>query len=176
MVSSVLLIIGTIILIAFTPLKEYIPGYSSTALKKKALELSTKTDSLQRIVDFNDKYYASIKKVLKGEVSAENLNKDSIIKAAKIEANEIDLNPIREDSLLREKVDKEDKYSLFQTATSKSSFVLFPPVNGTISEDYNVEEKHYAVDVVVEEDTPIKAPNFCIQTQCLFNKKSRRFG
>lgn len=157
MVSSVLLIIGTIILIAFTPLKEYIPGYSSTALKKKALELSTKTDSLQRIVDFNDKYYASIKKVLKGEVSAENLNKDSIIKAAKIEANEIDLNPIREDSLLREKVDKEDKYSLFQTATSKSSFVLFPPVNGTISEDYNVEEKHYAVDVVVEEDTPIKA-------------------
>jgi len=85
--SSVLLIIGTIILIAFTPLKEYIPGYSSTALKKKALELSTKTDSLQRIVDFNDKYYASIKKVLKGEVSAENLNKDSIIKVKQLLLN-----------------------------------------------------------------------------------------
>ncbi|MGB6269607.1 MAG: M23 family metallopeptidase [Olleya sp.] len=155
--SAILLIVFTTILIAFTPLKEYIPGYSSTSLKKKAVQLSFKTDSLQRVIDLNEKYFASIKQVLQGEVSTVNFNKDSIIQAAKLEVSQVDLNPIKEDSLLREKVDKEDKYNLFETATSRASFVLFPPANGTISENYNSKTKHYAVDVVLAKDTPIKA-------------------
>ena len=35
--------------------------------------------------------------------------------------------------------------------------MLFPPVNGTISEAYNVKEKHYAVDIIVAKNTPVKA-------------------
>ncbi|PIB33276.1 peptidase M23 [Gaetbulibacter sp. 5U11] len=156
-ISAIILIVATTILIAFTPLKEYIPGYSSTTLKKKAVKLSFKTDSLQRAIDLNEKYFASIKQVLQGEVSTVQFNKDSIIQAAKLEASQVDLNPIKEDSILRQKVDKEDKYSLFETATSKANFVLFPPVNGTISDNYNIKTKHYAVDVVVAKDTPIKS-------------------
>ena len=145
------------IIIAFTPLREYIPGYSSTALKMKATELNYKTDSLQRVISMNDRYYASIKQVLKGDLSPSDFNKDSIIAAVKLEASEVDLNPTQEDSLLRDKVDKEDKYNLFESATSATNFVLFPPVNGTISEAYNAKEKHYAVDIVVVKDTPVKA-------------------
>jgi murein DD-endopeptidase MepM/ murein hydrolase activator NlpD len=155
---SVIFLIGaTYLLIAFTPLREYIPGYSSTALKKKALELNYKTDSLQQVIGMNARYYSSIKKVLKGDVSEVDFNRDSIIEAVKLEASEVDFNPTLEDSLLREKVNKEDKYNLFESATTSSNFVLFPPVNGTISEPYNIKEKHYAVDVVVAKDTPVKA-------------------
>ena len=156
-VLSITLVVFTILLIAFTPLKEYIPGYSSTALKKQAVELNYKTDSLQQVITYNDKYYASIKKVLKGEVSAVKLNKDSIIEAAKLDASEIDLSASKADSILRAKVDKEDKYNLFETAKSKTNFVLFTPVNGEISEEYNAENKHYAVDIVVAKNTPVKA-------------------
>lgn len=155
--SSILLIAFTIVLIAFTPLREYIPGYSSTALKKQAIELNYKTDSLQNVINLNQTYYSSIKKVLQGEVSHVELNRDSIISAAKIDISEVDLNPIKEDSLLRARVDKEDKYSLFETAQSKTNFVLFPPVNGELTQGYSIEDKHYAVDVVVAKDTPIKA-------------------
>jgi murein DD-endopeptidase MepM/ murein hydrolase activator NlpD len=155
--SSIFLVAATTVLIAFTPLKEYIPGYSSTALKKKATVLSYKTDSLERVIAVNERYFSSIKKVLHGELSSADFNRDSIIEAAKLDVNQIDLAPTKEDSLLREKVDKEDKYNLFETATSKASFVLFPPVNGTITEAYNVKERHYAVDIVVAKDTPIKA-------------------
>jgi murein DD-endopeptidase MepM/ murein hydrolase activator NlpD len=35
--------------------------------------------------------------------------------------------------------------------------VLFPPVNGEISVPYNLKKKHYAVDIVVAPDTPVKA-------------------
>lgn len=155
--SSILLVGLTILLIAYSPLKEYIPGYSSTALKKQATDLSFKTDSLQQVLAMNDRYFSSIKKVLKGDVTSEELNRDSILEATKLEISEVDLNPIKEDSLLRAKVEKEDKYNLFESATSVTNFVLFPPVSGTISEGYNVKEKHYAVDIVVPKDTPIKA-------------------
>ena len=156
-ISSIALVGFTILLIAFTPLREYIPGYSSTALKKQAVALNFKTDSLQQIITYNDQYYTSIRKVLKGEVSTVKFNRDSIIEAANKETGEIDLSASKADSILRAKVDKEDKYNLFETAKSKTNFVLFPPVNGEISEQYNPEKKHYAVDIVVAKNTPIKA-------------------
>lgn len=155
--SAILLIVVTTILIAFTPLREYIPGYSSTALKKKAVALTYKTDSLERVMTVNERYYESIKKVLHGEISTEDFNRDSIQEEITQEINAEDLKPTKADSILREKVEKEDKYNLFETATSKINFVLFPPVNGTISESYNTKNKHYAVDVVVPKDTPVKA-------------------
>jgi murein DD-endopeptidase MepM/ murein hydrolase activator NlpD len=155
--STIILTALTTVLIAFTPLREYIPGYSSTALKKKATELNYKTDSLQQVILMNEKYYASIKKVLQGDVSTVDFNRDSIIEAVKLEVGEVDLNPIPEDSILRQKVDKEDKYNLFDSATSSTNFVLFPPANGPISEPYNLKEKHYAVDIVVAKDSPIKS-------------------
>jgi len=155
--SSILLVALTTLLIAFTPLREYIPGYSSTTLKKKATELSYKADSLQKVLTMNERYFASIKKVLTGDVKTKDFDRDSIIEAAKKSVDENKLKPNKIDSLLREKVDKEDKYNLFESAISATNFVLFPPVNGTISEGYNVENKHYAVDIVVPKETPVKA-------------------
>lgn len=155
--TTIFLVLFTLLFIAFTPLKEYIPGYSSTALKKKATELNFKTDSLQQVITLNERYYSSIKQVLQGEVSSASVNKDSIIEAVKLEISEVDLSPIEEDSILREKVDKEDKYNLFESASSSTNFVLFPPVNGTISEPYSLKDKHYAIDLIVPKNTPIKA-------------------
>jgi len=155
--GSILLVVSTIILIAFTSLREYIPGYSSTALKKQATMLNYKTDSLQNVIDLNSKYYSSIKKVLTGDVKTVEFNRDSIIDAAKIDASKISLEPSKEDSILRDLVDKEDKFNVFESVTDVSSFVLFPPVNGKISENYDIEEKHYAVDIAVSKDTPVKA-------------------
>ena len=156
-ITAIFLIVATTILIAFTPLREYIPGYSSTALKLKATELNYKTDSLQQVLAMNERYFSSIKRVLEGDVSTVEFNRDSIIAAAQADTTEINLAPNKADSLLREKVDKEDKYNLFESATTAANFVLFPPVNGTISEEYDAEKKHYAVDIVVPKDSPIKS-------------------
>lgn len=154
--SAIILVGFTTIFIAYTPLREYIPGYSSTSLKKKATALTYKVDSLQQQLYFNSQYYASIKKVLTGDVTELEFNKDSILEAAKLEDIDV-VYRNKEDSLLREKADAEDKYNLFDADTDGSNFILFPPVNGTISENYNIEEKHFAVDIVVPETTPVKA-------------------
>ena len=156
-VFTILLISGTTILIAYTPLKEYIPGYASTSLKKQATFLNYKTDSLLQAINTNEKYLQSIKRVLTGEISAVEINKDSVIKAAEKNMGTIVLDPSIDDLKLREKVDEEDRYSLFESATSKTNFVLFPPAKGKISNRYNLKEKHFAVDIVLAQDTPVKA-------------------
>ncbi|WP_424492814.1 M23 family metallopeptidase [Salinimicrobium sp. GXAS 041] len=154
--AAILLIAGTTVLIAFTGLREYIPGYSSTALKQRAAMLAYKTDSLQNVVELNNQYYSSIRKVLAGDVKTVNFNRDSLIESQRINSDEVDLAPSREDSLLREKVAHEDKYNLLETATSRANYALFPPVKGPLSSKYNIEEKHYGVDVVVAQNAPVK--------------------
>lgn len=154
--AAILLIAGTTFLIAFTGLREYIPGYSSTALKQRAAVLAYKADSLQTVVELNNQYYGSIKKVLAGDVKSVDFNRDSLMEAERIQRGEVDLSPSREDSLLREVVVHEDKYNLLETATSRANYALFPPVKGPISSDYSLKEKHYGVDVVVSRNAPVK--------------------
>lgn len=155
--SAIVLVFFTILLIAYTPLKEYIPGYSSASLKKRASLLNYKTDSLVNELEINKKYFASIRKVLTGDVAAVEFNRDSIIEAAKNEVELLKVDKNQQDSLLRQKVEKEDKYNVFESLVDQTNFVLFPPVNGPISEQYNIEDKHFAVDVVVAANTPVKA-------------------
>lgn len=160
-VTGSLCIIGlialTTLLIAFTPLREYIPGYSSTKLKKQATDLTYKTDSLVATLNNTNKYLENIRKVLIGDIENNEINRDSLREQFKIDPSSIDLTPIKEDSILRAEVALEDKYNLFERNVDGSGLVLFPPLNGEISQEYDVESGHYAVDVTAPIDTPVKA-------------------
>lgn len=155
--SAILLIALTTFIIAFTGLREYIPGYSSTKLKKQATELAYKTDSLQTALMLNNQYYESIRRVLTGDLEVSDLNRDSILNSQQIDSEYLDLSPSRADSLLREEVALEDKYNVLKTAGSDIEFALFPPAKGPITEGYNIKTRHYAVDIVVAKNAPIKS-------------------
>ena len=153
---AIVLIFLTTILIAFTPIREYIPGYSSQELERRASELYFKSDSLQQLVGYQTEYIANIQKVLTGDLKFEQADPDNTsADVSGLSAG--DLAPSQADSMLRETVRKEDKYNLFLSAKSGSNFVLFPPAQGPISADFNLKEKHFAVDVNVPINTPIKA-------------------
>lgn len=156
-IGAILIIFVTTYIIAFTPLREYIPGYASSKLKKEALEMAIKSDSLEKSVKINNAFIASIKKVLTGDLEYAKLNKDSI-KA--LDASEIDLSvlsPTEKENELREQVIKEDKYNVFESSKPKVSFVLFPPVQGAILQKYNVANKYLAVKIALTDNTPIKS-------------------
>lgn len=160
-VTGTLAVIGliafTTVLIAFTPLREYIPGYSSTALKRQATELTYKTDSLLTVLNYTNRYIDNIRMVLSGDIENNQANRDSVFEPFKLDPSQIDLNPIREDSVLRAQVALEDKYNLFEQPTFDGSELLFAPITGTISQGYDPDGKHYALDIVAPTDTPVKA-------------------
>ena len=151
------LIAFTTVLIAFTPLREYIPGYSSTALKRQATELTYKTDSLLTVLDYTNRYIDNIRMVLRGDIENNQANRDSVFEPFKLDPSQIDLNPIREDSVLRAQVALEDKYNLFEQPTFDGSELLYAPLTGTVSLGYDPDGKHYAIDIVAVKDTPVKA-------------------
>lgn len=154
-IFSVLLITLTILFIAFTPLKEYIQGYSSTELKKEASELVYKVDSLNQVLSVNDLYIENIQQVLKGEIKRVSFNKDSVLNQFKID--EIDFAPSPVDSAFRAEVEQQDRYSVFEEATRNTDIVFTAPIKGEITENYNDRDKHFAIDIAVEKDTPVKA-------------------
>lgn len=107
--GAIIITIVTTFIIAFTPLREFIPGYSSSKLKRDATELALKSDSLSRALKKNEAYIQSIQKVLTGELEFSKFNKDSILSTAEEVPAEIDLSASKEELQLREQVEKEEK-------------------------------------------------------------------
>ena len=157
-VFSIILIIGTIFLIAFTPLKEYIPGYSSTKLKKEATQLVYKTDSLEQVLKVNNQYLKNLRQLLTGKISEVKFNKDSAMQVIKkLNRDSLNLEPSENDLNFRKEVESEDRYSLFNPAKKTSEVVFFAPLTGTITDRFNLENKHFAIDIAVASGTPVKA-------------------
>lgn len=154
---SILLIVATIFLIAFTQLREYIPGYSSTKLKRQATELVYKTDSLEEVIKVNEAYLDEIRALLVGKVTDVNFDKDSVLATIQYDKDTMRLMPSDVDLEFRAMVEEEDRYSLFNEAQLGSDIVFFSPVDGTISEEYSIENNHLAVDIATEMGTPVKS-------------------
>ena len=154
---SILLIIGTIFLIAFTNLREYIPGYSSTKLKRDATDLIYKTDSLEQVLEVNNLYIQKVRELLTGKISDVQFDKDSVLEAIKYDKDTINLDPSNLDMQFRQDIESTDRYSIFNEATKDAELVFFAPVTGTISDVYNPKTKHFAIDIAVEMGTPVKA-------------------
>jgi murein DD-endopeptidase MepM/ murein hydrolase activator NlpD len=155
-VFSVLLIFATTILIAFTPIKEYIPGYSSSKLKADAVKLTFEADSLKTKLAILENFTMALKPILTGDIEAESI--DSIqIDAKQRTIDESLLSATKEDSLFREKIEIENRFALQQNAKSNIKIVFFAPLSGTISQNFDANSKHFAVDVVAKTGTPIKA-------------------
>ena len=139
----------------FTPIREYIPGYSSTSLQKQANLLSYKTDSLRQIVFLNDQYINSLKKVLTGDLETIEYKPDSVVYKDAMDIQIIEKS--KEDSILRQLVDSEDKYNLANINKDKDFYLLTSPISGAVSQNYSIADDHLAIDISVDIGTPVKA-------------------
>ena len=145
----------TIVLIVYTPIKEYIPGYDSTVLRQTAVRNIETLDSLERVIQKNQTFINSVGSVILGEVSQEELLKESNI--ARIDVSELQFKTNIEDSLLRNFVEKEDRFNTLESAAPKVEYVLFSPIQGQISSLFDPSQKHFGVDVPAKTNTPVKA-------------------
>lgn len=108
--GGIFLILVTTFIIAFTPLREFIPGYSSSELKKNATKLAIKSDSLETALKKNEAYIKGVQKVLKGELEYAKFNKDSILADADV-PTDLNMKASEEEIKLREDVAKTEKES-----------------------------------------------------------------
>ena len=157
LVYSVILISFTISIVFFTQLRELVPGYSSSDLLNKAFYLTQKTDSLERQIELNNKFYKSIEDVLSGKTD-EFIERDNIpIDSSLNEKNLFSIFPNSEDSILRNYVDSQDKFNLTKNELVIENKMFFSPIKGDITQPFNFEENHFAIDVAADIGTPVKS-------------------
>ena len=152
-----LFILSTVLLLVVTPIKQYIPGYSSSDLKQQAVSLTLKVDSLEANARANEIYISSIKRVLMGDLEVTRESIDSLRLTEK-PINQIEhKEPSEKDLQLREMVRLEDKYNLFPEAAPKVSFVLFSPISGEIISKFDPSRYRFGTEFIASKNTAIKS-------------------
>ena len=152
--AFLLILSASFLLIYFTPLKEYFRGYTSVELRQNAVENSMKLDSLESLYIVQSNYINSIKDLLSGNISYEELDENLSGKENNFAELEI-VDTNKDDSLLRALVEEEDKYNAFDIQGERFTTVLFPPVKGGLSSVFDINSKHYGVDIVMPENSPV---------------------
>jgi len=146
--------LSTMLLIAYTPLSEYVPGKSSVEVQKRLIELNIKSDSLGAILLNRSIYLENINKIIKGEELATPENTEEITNTQ----NPISFEKSIEDSLFRVKVEAEDKSSIYKkNNTNNNNLMFFTPLTGLISDEYNNKTKHFGIDLVAKEKSRISS-------------------
>ena len=148
--------IGSFFLVAYTPLKEFIPGYTSLTIRKEAIRNSFLLDSLTLEFEKQDRFISSIKSALTGEI---NWEENSLLddQSQSPEVLNSDNAMSEADSLLRLEVIQEDKYNVIPNDLSNVKYLLYPPAVGPISQKYDADKRHFAVDIALKENAPIMA-------------------
>lgn len=171
--GALVLIAGTTLLIAFTPLREYIPGYASTRLRRQAFELSGKTDSIENQLAYTERYLQNLRNIISGKPAESWLDSS---RANPVDISRVDLGIAEEDSLLRVQIEREERYNLGGQEPryqGLSNVAFFTPVKGVVSNPYDSKNNHLAVDVVAKENEPIKS---CLDGMVVFAQWTTQTG
>lgn len=159
---SIILVFITTYIIAFTPLKEYIPGYTDVTLQRRIYELQLRSDSVAFAMRSQEKYLEGLKKVLGGELPDE---REMVPVDTAKSRNYLNIKDKRspEDSLLRTEYDNANKYNLFKSDKSAGkgstmrNLTFFSPIKGIVTSEFDPLRKHFGIDVVAARDEVIKA-------------------
>lgn len=159
--AFVLLVIATTYIIAFTPLKEFIPGYGSQS-ERTLRDLMLKSDSLEENLRQKDLYIYNIKNIIEGKEIVDKLPEKPDSSTSNYD--NISFSKSKEDSLLRVEVEAQQKYNLTESsevgsasATSISNLFFFTPLKGLITSNFNASSGHNGIDIVAKKNEAIKA-------------------
>ena len=152
---ALIIIASTISLIAFTSIKEYIPGYDSSVLRTRAINNIEALDSLTLVIEKNQNYINSIGAVITGETTKSEIQIEG--ERIRLEASNLEFQTKKEDSLLRKIVEKEDRFNALEPASNKVKFVLFSPLYGKITSGFDYGIKHFGTDIAAPSRSPVKS-------------------
>ncbi len=165
--SAALFLIAVIVflLIAYTPLRQYIPGYGDIVQRQEMTEMERLLEDMERQLDQQSLYLENLNRNIHGEVvTSADVEKDSImteaVDAAPVPLSEEEVRLRREMAL--ERVGQTSRTGSLAPSPGSdevplAQLFLVAPVTGEISAGYNPAENHLGVDILAPQNTPIKA-------------------
>jgi murein DD-endopeptidase MepM/ murein hydrolase activator NlpD len=160
LVGIITIVFLTIVIsiIAYTPVREFIPGYPDEVTVANIRKNEFLLDSLEFELSKRDRYFNNLKKILSGEDPDDYDNyADTSVRYENIE-----FTRSAEDSVLRQMIEQEEQFNLSYSSARRSQSLIssihfFPPLKGLVTNSFSTTNNHYGIDIVAPPNEVVKA-------------------
>lgn len=145
--ASVIIFTISSLIIVFTPLHYYLPGYVNSELRSQIVNNSIETDSVMNAMRIQTLYINNLKKIMSGKMEIDSLYSTDTVEPTFIDS----IIPISEREMeFRKKYEEEEKYNLTNITTSQNELYglnFFTPIQGVVINKFSPENRHFGIDV-----------------------------
>jgi murein DD-endopeptidase MepM/ murein hydrolase activator NlpD len=157
--AALMLIILTLYLIAFTPIREYIPGYADVNMRRNLIKMTLKTDSLMQKLNADEKYLSNMLDILNDKVDTTLPKKKT---GQQLYDSIQQLNKSAADSQLRWQIENQEQFTLVNNgdkafSSGIGSYSFFTPLKGSVTSKFSTAQKHFGIDIVSNANEGIKS-------------------
>lgn len=156
----IFLITLTYIVIAYTPLREIIPGYPDAEMRSNIINNRIQLDSLEMELRFRDQYFENLSIIISGNEPNNFLDFSS--DTSKKDYKNIQFTRSSADSALRQEIElipglHDQPGEPKQVSTSLEKIHFFPPARGIVTNSFNPLNNHFGTDIVAAPNEVVKA-------------------
>jgi murein DD-endopeptidase MepM/ murein hydrolase activator NlpD len=158
---SVLLLTVTVIflvaatIIAFTPLRNYLPGYMNSEVREQVVNNALRADSLQNALDRHRLYVMNIQDILRGEVKVDTVHSIDSLTVARSEEL---MERTKQEEEFRKQYEEQERYNLTAMPDMGISEIIFHrPTRGMVSSVFDANKKHFGVDIAATPNESVLA-------------------
>lgn len=154
---GVLLVSLTILLIAFTDLREFIPGYPDGKMRRMIMGNAVRVDSLETELMKRERYLNSIQMALSGmDTSYVKMEREKSLKSG---CDTVQFKLSEQESAFRAEIEEQERFNLGLgiKEQNKEYYHFFPPVEGVITQKFDEKNGHYGTDVVAKSSAKVAA-------------------
>jgi len=172
-IASILFALTIFALVAYTPIRVFIPGYPDGSTHANIIRNAYRLDSMEQKLIIYDQYLNNIRTIFQGETPI-NHNDSSAIFTKPLSIDTMALSVSQKDSMFRARMEQENEFDyLSANVKIEEDLTLFPPVHGILTKHYEPKANHFGVDVATKEGEEIKA---CFKGTVIFAEWSMETG
>ena len=154
-VLTFLFVIAAVI-ITFTPLRNYLPGYMNSEVRAQVVENALRVDSLQQLVDRQNLYIMNIQDIFSGKVRIDSVQSMDTLTAMRKDTL---MERTKREEEFRRQYEETEKYNL-TSITSRpdvTGLILYRPTRGMVSDRFDAKKKHYGTDIAANPNESVLA-------------------
>lgn len=154
-VLTVLFLIAACI-IAFTPLRNYLPGYMNSEVRSQIVGNALRVDSLQQVLNRQNLYIMNIQDIFSGNIPVDSVQTlDSLTTVRK----DTLMERTKREEEFRRQYEETEKYNLTSITSQPdvTGLILYRPTRGMVSDRFDAKKKHYGTDIAANPNESVLA-------------------
>ena len=152
---TVIFLIASLIIV-FTPLRNYLPGYMNTEIREQVVNNALRADSLQWLLERQRMYIMNIQDIISGNIKADSVH--SIDSLTEVRTEEL-MERTQAEEEFRKQYEETERYNLttIDNAQAVTGLIFFRPTRGMVSSEFDANQKHFGIDIAASPNESVLA-------------------